>query len=92
MFDNWDSKDTAMTIQGVGSLASAWGDYETNKKKNKLLQERLNYEKQKDTLANEKMALAQSNFDDAFANVDILAKKKKKKDPLLNEATDTQMA
>ena len=79
----WDSKDTALAIQGFGSLASAWGQYETDKKRNKLLQNQLNYEKEKDTLALAKMDAAQTNLDDAFSA--SLLKKKKKVDEFGNE-------
>jgi hypothetical protein len=72
----WDSKDTAMTIQGFGSIASAWGQYETDKQKNKLAKEQLDYEKQKDLAMNTKMDLAQSNLDDAFSNSALNKKKK----------------
>ena len=73
----WDSKDTALTIQGVGSLASAWGQYETGKEKNKLLKSQLQYEKDKDKIANAKMDTAQSNLEDAWENSTLNKKKKK---------------
>ncbi len=82
----WDSKDTALAIQGFGSLASAWGQYETDKKKNKLLENQLNYEKEKDALALAKMDTAQGNLDDAFAQSPL--KKKKKLDANGNEIVE----
>lgn len=82
----WDSKDTALTIQGVGSLASAWGQYKTDKKRNELLENQLNYEKEKDALATAKMDTAQNALDDAFS--DFLNKKKKKYDANGNEIVE----
>jgi hypothetical protein len=78
MFDNWDAKDTGLAMQGFGSLASAWGSYETDKQRNKLLKEQLDYEKSKDALANERLNMAQSELDDAFMDSDLFGKKKKK--------------
>ncbi|MBE0498570.1 MAG: hypothetical protein IBX43_04935 [Campylobacterales bacterium] len=87
----WDSKDTALSIQGIGTLASAWGKYETDKTRNKLLKEQLDYEKQKDSLANAKTDMAQKNYDDAFLPTPDMTKKKKKADGTLDLSTDTSM-
>lgn len=74
----WNSKDTALAIQGFGALAGAWGQYESDKTKNKLLNKQLDYENQKDLVATTKMDTAQSNLEDAFNN-SAFGKKKKKK-------------
>lgn len=88
----WDSKDTAMTISGLGSLASAWGSYETNKKRNDLLDKQLTQQQTMINDAKGKNTQTQSGFDDAFADSDFANMKKKKKtqDPL--DTTDTLTA
>ena len=87
----WDNKDTALAIQGVGSLASAWGQYESDKKRNKLLQQQLDYEQKQNDLANQKQVQAQASLDNAFDTADLnLNKKKKKKNPL-DAAIDTNL-
>jgi hypothetical protein len=78
----WDSKDTALTLQGVGSLANAWGQYKTNKKRNKLLEQQFNYAKEQDALALAKQNKAQSNLDSAFSYSDLNPNKKKKKNSI----------
>jgi hypothetical protein len=78
----WDNKDTALALQGAGSLASAWGQYESNKKRNKILQQQLDYAKEQDALALAKQNKAQDNLDSAFSYSDLNPNKKKKKDPL----------
>lgn len=90
----WDNKDTALTIQGLGSLASAWGQYETDKQRNKLIKEEMDYRKSLDTRALAKEDLAQANLDDAFASSDfnINKKKKKKYDAAGNEIVDSDSA
>jgi len=75
----WNSKDTALAIQGLGSLASAWGQYETDTKRNKLIKEEMDYKKSLDARAFAKADNAQINLDDAFSNSDLNTKKKKKK-------------
>jgi len=78
----WDNKDSALALQGIGSLASAWGQYKTSKKRNKLLQDQFNYAKKQDALALAKQNKAQDNLDDAFSYSDLNPNKKKKKDTL----------
>jgi len=75
----WDSKDTALLIQGAGALASAYGQWDNGKKKNKILQEQFDYAKKQDALALSKQKQAQSNLEDAFSYSDLNTKKKKKK-------------
>ena len=87
----WDSKDTALSIQGIGTIASAWGKYETDKTRNKLLKEQLDFEKARDVRANTRMDMAQKNYDDAFLPTPEMAKKKKKADGTLDLAPDTSM-
>jgi hypothetical protein len=72
--------DTASLFQGVGTLASAWGQYESDKKRTKAMEEQLDYEKKKDKLALAKADEAQINLDDAFTSSDL--NKKKKIDPI----------
>ena len=67
----------ATLVSGFGAVANAYGAYETGKKKNKIAQQQLDYEKQKDLAANLKMDTAQSNLEDAFS-ASTLGKKKKK--------------
>jgi len=82
----WNSRDTSLAIQGLGSIAKAWGDYDTSKEKNKIAREALDYEKQQGINADIKTAQAQKNYDDAFAFVPMgVPKKKKKDDPLTPE-------
>ena len=83
----WDSKDTALTLQGVGALASAWGQYKTNKKRNQLLADQFNYAKKQDALALSKQNKAQSNLDNAFSYSDLNPNKKKKKKDTLDTVT-----
>jgi len=75
----WDSKDTALALQGFGALANAYGQYDTGKKRNKLLQDQFNYAKKQDALVLAKQNKAQSNLDDAFSYSDLNPNKKKKK-------------
>lgn len=70
----WDT-----LLQGVGSLASAWGEYEMGKEANKIAKERLKYEKSKDAIASRKRAQAQSELGSALANVYGTDRKKSKK-------------
>lgn len=72
---NWGS-----AIQGIGSLAGAWGSYESAKKANKLQKEQFDYEKSKDALALTKINEHQKNVDDAFSDFTLDGKKKKKAD------------
>ncbi|MDQ7044728.1 MAG: hypothetical protein Q9M32_02275 [Sulfurimonas sp.] len=69
-------------FSGLGALAGAWGSYAGAKKQSKIAQEKLDYQKERDKLADTKMDTAQLNLEDAFSNSDLnsLNKKKKKKD------------
>ncbi|MDT8337570.1 MAG: hypothetical protein RQ763_00080 [Sulfurimonas sp.] len=78
---SWNSGDTSMTIQGLGALAGAWGQYETGKEANKIKKEQLAYEKQKDDAYNAKIDKAQTNLDDAFSDSIFNVNNKKKKNP-----------
>jgi len=78
----WDSKNTAMALQGVGALANAYGQYKNGKKRNQLLEQQFNYAKKQDALALSKQNKAQSNLDDAFSYSDLNPNKKKKKNSL----------
>lgn len=81
-FSGWDAKDWGTVMQGAGTLAGAWGQYESDKSRNKLIQDQLAYEKQKDALANSKLDKAQASLDDAFSSSLLNPKKKKATDPL----------
>lgn len=85
-FSGWDSKDTALTMQAAGTVAGAWGQYESDKKRNKLLSEQFDYEKQKDKVAQGRLDKAQASLDDAFDN-SILNPNKKKKDTTAESLT-----
>lgn len=79
MFDNWSTANTGSLLQGIGSIAGAWGNYESEKKRNDLLNQQFSYEKEKDANAKQKLDKAQSSLDNAFDNsVFNLATKKKK--------------
>lgn len=84
----WNSKDTALTINGIGSLASAWGQYKSDQTRNSLINKQLDYEIKKDNTRLKKMDKAQKNLDDAFAD-SALNKKKKKYDANGNEIVDS---
>jgi len=87
----WDSKDTALTLQGVGALANAWGQYENGKKRNKLLGQQFEYAKQQDASALAKQNKAQSNLDDAFSYSDLNPNKKKKKKDTLDTGSSVNV-
>jgi hypothetical protein len=77
-------------LQGVGALASAWGNYTVGKKNNKLAQEKLQYEKDKDVQVSERQAQAQAELDGAMYNVYGSTKKKaKQEDGSLSSAYDS---
>ena len=74
----WNNRDTALTIQGVGALAGAWGQYKTDKQKNKLIAREIENDEKREALALANATKAQANLDDAFATSDFNVKKKKK--------------
>lgn len=79
MFDNWSTANTGSLLQGIGSIAGAWGNYESEKKRNKMLEKQFAYEQEKDSNAKAKLDKAQSSLDNAFDNslfADITKKKK----------------
>lgn len=67
-------------LQGVGSLASAWGDYKIGKKMVEVEKEKLDYEKDKDKITADKTSQAQAELDGALASVYNVEKKKAKKE------------
>lgn len=75
---NLNAKDVGSIVQGVGTVAGAWGSYEADKKRNQLLQDQMNYEKQKDQYAQSKLDKAQTSLDNAFDNSVLNPNKKKK--------------
>ena len=89
----WDNKDTALALQGFGALVGAYGQYKTDKRRNKLLQEQFDYAKKQDALALAKQNKAQSNLEDAFSDSDLnpTKKKKKKTDPYLDSGSSVNV-
>lgn len=81
-FSNLNAKDVGSIMQGAGTVASAWGSYEADKKRNQLLQDQMSYEKKKDEYAQSKLDKAQTSLDNAFDNslLNPLNKKKKNAD------------
>ena len=77
MFDGFTKSDVGGLLGGVGALTGAWGTYTNNKKQTKLLTDQLNYEKQKDALANTRFTEDRAALKDAFATT---PKKKKNLD------------
>jgi len=69
----------SLWLQGIGSLAGAYGSYKVGKEQNKIERDKLKYEKAKDTITADKQAQAQAELDDAVANVYGTKKKKAKK-------------
>jgi len=86
----WNSKDTALALQGFGALAGAYGQYKNGKARNKLLSQQFDYAKKQDALALAKQDKAQKNLDDAFSYSDLNPNKKKKKNTL--DTLDTATA
>jgi hypothetical protein len=76
-------------LNGVGSLASAWGSYEVGKEQAKIEKEKLSYEKSKDTEVAKKTEMAQQNLDGALDNVYGVKKKKKTSPNTLSDAFST---
>ena len=56
-------------FQGVGSLAGAWGQYESSKDASSLKKKQLQYEMDKDALANAKLDAQQKSWDDAWSTL-----------------------
>ncbi len=67
--NDWSSNNTAMTISGLGSLASAYGQYKSDKAA-------LDYKKKRDKKMDAKYATAQKNLEDAFDASPLSTKKK----------------
>lgn len=65
-------------LGGIGALAGAWGQYQSDQKRNALLTDQFNYEKQKDALANTRFLNDRSMINDAFGITDPNIPKKKK--------------
>lgn len=78
-----DMQTGGLYVQGIGALASAWGNYKIGKEQNDIAKQLLQYEKDKDTAITTKTAEAQKEFEDGF---DSVFNPKKKK---TTEATDT---
>jgi len=92
--DKWYERNAGAIVQGVGALAGAYGQYQTDTARNKMIDKQFNYQVAQDKLALSRYNKAQTNLDDAFADSSLNPKKKKKKkDTLGNEIEDTtQMA
>lgn len=76
--------DFGTTLQGVGALAGAWGNYTTGKQQNKLIKQQFNHQIDLDNRAIAKEDAAQENFDSASQSV--FGKKKKTTDSSLTDA------
>jgi len=85
----WTNRDTELTLNGIGSLANAWGAYETGKERNKIAREALQYEKDQKAAADLRRETTQTGFDDAFNDVFTKKKKKKKDDGTEVATTET---
>lgn len=87
-FSGLNAKDVGSIMQGAGTLAGAWGSYEADKKRNNLLQNQMDYEKQKDQYAQGKLDKAQTSLDDAFDNSVLNPNKKKKSTTTTTDVPD----
>lgn len=58
--------DIGSTLKGIGSLAGAWGNYESGKAQNKMLKEQFDYAKKRDALVLAKLDERQDVINDAF--------------------------
>lgn len=61
--------DIGLGLEGIGTLAGAWGQYELGKAQNKLIKDQLKYQKDKDALALKKLAEREDAIDQAFGSV-----------------------
>ena len=75
-------------IKGVGTLASAWGAYETGKDANELLKKQLALSEASYNRGVAKEDLAQSNLDSAIESSFGSTKKKKKDDTTTTDVSD----
>lgn len=67
-------------LKGIGSVAGAWGSYETGKRSNKIAKEQLEFDRKQQAKADAKLEAAQAELDSALNNIYGQPKKKKKKD------------
>lgn len=51
----YNMSDVGLGLQGLGSLAGAWGAYEMGRQRNNLIKDQLNYQKQRDALLDAKL-------------------------------------
>jgi hypothetical protein len=58
--------DIGLGLEGIGTLASAWGQYQLGKEQNKLIKGQLDYQKQKDALALKKLQEREDAINQAF--------------------------
>lgn len=80
--------DWGKTLQGVGSLAGAWGKYSIGKEQNKLIKKQFDHEIALDNRAIAKEDEAQATFDSASQAV-FGTKKKKTSDTSYSDAYAT---
>lgn len=92
MFDNWTAGNTGQLLQGIGAVAGAWGSYESDKKRNKLLDKQFAYEQEKDANAQAKLDKAQLSLDSAFDSSLFSGVNKKKKNADGTDIIDTTTA
>lgn len=67
-FSNITMGDVGLGLQGIGTIASAWGTYENMKARNKLIQDQINYQKAKDALVQKKLDDREKTIAEAFGS------------------------
>lgn len=92
MFDNWSAANTGSLLQGFGSIAGAWGNYQSEKERNKRLDQQFAYEQKKDANAAARLDKAQTSLDDAFNDSVFNTAIKKKKNADGTEIIDPAVA
>lgn len=66
-------------LKGVGTVLQAGAEYKNGKEKNKFEREKFDYQKEQNSLVEDKTNQAQYNLDSAIANVYNTDEEKKKK-------------
>ncbi|PID47326.1 MAG: hypothetical protein CR967_04625 [Proteobacteria bacterium] len=69
-------------LEGVGTLAKAWGSYEVGRRANKIAKEQLAFDKEQLAKQNERQNQAQAELEGALESVYGTPKKKKKNNDL----------
>lgn len=79
-------------LKGAGSILNAGVSLYNGRQANKLMKQQMDYQRQRDALADKKQSLTQSNLDSAIASVYGEDEKKKKKKNLLNSDVDLSLS